>query len=164
MNDQRELDRILGAFFVDGSNELADRVIDAALDQIDHTRQRRPMWLPRRSHTMPTSARLAMAAVIGVLAVAGAFYLLTPNQPAVGPPGPTPSASASPATWTTAAPMAEARTDFAAVSLPDGRVLVVGGRNPGRVLASAEIFDPASGTWSSAGTMSRGRNFPTATL
>ena len=37
----RVLDRLLGAFFVEGTDELADRVIDAALDQIDHTRQRR---------------------------------------------------------------------------------------------------------------------------
>ena len=37
MTDQRELDRLLDAFFVDGTDELADRVIDAALDQIDQT-------------------------------------------------------------------------------------------------------------------------------
>ena len=43
MTDQRELDRLLGAYFVEGTNELADRVIDAALDQIDHTQQRRPL-------------------------------------------------------------------------------------------------------------------------
>ena len=40
MTDQRELDRLMTAFFVEGSNELADRVIDAALDEIDHTQQR----------------------------------------------------------------------------------------------------------------------------
>ena len=48
MTDQRELDRLLVAFFVEGTNELADRVIDAALDQIDHTRQRRPLRAPWR--------------------------------------------------------------------------------------------------------------------
>ena len=43
MTDQRELDRLLDAFFVEGTDELADRVIDAALDQIDHTQQRRAL-------------------------------------------------------------------------------------------------------------------------
>ena len=164
MTDQRELDRLLGAFFVEGTDELADRVIDAALDQIDHTHQRRPLRVPWRFPTMTMPARLAAAAVIGVLAVAGAFYLVQPDQPAVGPPGPSPSASASPVAWSTTADMAEARTDFAATLLPDGRVFVVGGRSPGRTIATAEIFDPSTGTWSSAGTMSRRRNFPTATV
>ena len=91
MTDQRELDRLLDAYFVDGTDELADRVIDAALDQIDHTPQRRRIRAPWRFQTMPMSARVAAAAVIGVIAVAGAVYLIRPNQPAVGPPGPTPS-------------------------------------------------------------------------
>ena len=92
MTDQRELDRLLGAFFVEGTDELADRVIDAALDQIDHTHQRRAMRMPRRFQTMPMFTRLATAAVIGVLAVGGAFYLMQPGKPAVGGPVATPSA------------------------------------------------------------------------
>ena len=83
MTDQRELDRLLGAFFVEGTDELADRVIDAALDQIDHTRQRRALRMPRRFQTMPMLTRLAAAAVIGVLAVGGTLFLLQPGQPAV---------------------------------------------------------------------------------
>ena len=75
MTDQRELDRLLGAYFVEGTNELADRVIDAALDQIDHTPQRRPLRLPRRFQTMTMPVRLAAAAVIGVLAVGGALCM-----------------------------------------------------------------------------------------
>jgi hypothetical protein len=175
MTDQRDLDQILGAYFAGGTNELADRVIDAALDQIDVTQQRRRLWLPSRIPTMPVSARLAVATVIGVLAVAGAVYLIRPDQPSVGLPGPSPSASASPVAsrdgygycrqcWSKAADMAEARTDFAATLLPDGRVFVVGGRSADRTLASAEIFDPSTGHWSSAGIMSRARSFPTATV
>ena len=41
MTRQYDLDRLLDGYFVEGTNEVADRVIDAALDQIDHTRQRR---------------------------------------------------------------------------------------------------------------------------
>jgi hypothetical protein len=98
MTDQRELDRLLGAFFADGTDELADRVIDAALDQIDHTRQRRALRMPWRFHTMTIPIRFAAAAVIAALAVGGAFYLLKPDQPAVGgpSPAPTPQVTATP--------------------------------------------------------------------
>ena len=98
MTDRRELDRLLGAYFADGTDELADRVIDAALDQIDHTRQRRALRMPRRFPTMTMPIRLAAAAAIGALAVGGAFYLLKPGQPAVGgpSPAPTPQVSATP--------------------------------------------------------------------
>ena len=90
MTDQRELDRILGAFFAEGPEELADRVIDAALDQVDHTRQRRAMRMPRRFETMPMFTRVAAAAVIGVVAVGGTIFLLRPGQSSgVGGPGPT---------------------------------------------------------------------------
>jgi len=91
MTDQRELDRLLGAFFADGTDELADRVIDAALDQIDHIRQRRALRLPRRFPTMTMPIRLAAAAVIVALAAGGAVYLLKPDQPAVGGPRPAPT-------------------------------------------------------------------------
>ena len=67
MTEQRELDRLMTAFFLDGTNELPDRVIDAALDEIDHTRQRR-RWLPRKLSQMATPFRQAAAALIGGLA------------------------------------------------------------------------------------------------
>jgi hypothetical protein len=91
MTDQRKLDRLLGAYFADGTDELADRVIDAALDQIEHTRQRRALRMPRRFPTMTMPIRVAAAAVIAALAVGGAFYLLKPGQPAVGGPSPAPT-------------------------------------------------------------------------
>ena len=81
MTEQRELDRLLGAFLAEGPDEVSDRVIDAALDQIDHTPQRRAMRVPRRFQTMTPFTRVAAAAVIGVLAVGGTFYLLKPGQP-----------------------------------------------------------------------------------
>jgi hypothetical protein len=52
------------------------------------------------------------------------------------------------------------RAGAAAVLLPDGRVLVVGGERPGRV-SSAEIYDPASNSWSLAGELPAAVEQPT---
>jgi len=95
MTEQRELDRVLVAFFVEGTGELADRVIDAALDQIDHTRQRRAVRMPWRFSTMKLLTRVAAVAAIGVLAVGGALYLTRPGQPAIGVASPTAAPGAS---------------------------------------------------------------------
>src|SRR2546423_9243572 len=43
-------------------------------------------------------------------------------------------------------------------------VLVAGGSETGIYLASAELYDPATGTWSPAGSFDTGRVFHTATL
>jgi len=69
-------------------------------------------------------------------------------------------------TWSAARSMIEARWNFAATRLEDGRVLVAGGEGDqsGVALASAELFDPATGTWSLTGSMSRSRVALTATL
>jgi PKD repeat protein len=49
--------------------------------------------------------------------------------------------------------------------LTGGKVLVAGGwDNQGNTLASAELYDPASGIWTSAGSLNTARSNPTATL
>jgi len=115
MTHQGELDRMLDAFFVEGVDELADRVIDAALDEIDHTRQRRALRLPRRFLTMNIYSRLGAAAVIGVLAVAGTLVVVQRGQPGVGGSGPTPSAGPSQTASPSPSPVVEV-TDEALVS------------------------------------------------
>jgi len=60
--------------------------------------------------------------------------------------------------------MADARSSHAAALLPDGRVLIAGGyRNP-NYLASAELYDPETGVFTSAGSMYYGRYRDTATV
>jgi len=60
-------------------------------------------------------------------------------------------------------PMTVARWSHAAITLHDGRVLVTGGRTasaapPGVVLATAEIYDPLTDTWTeTAGAMNNAR-------
>ena len=60
--------------------------------------------------------------------------------------------------------MSAARAFASAVTLPDGRVLVAGGRAVAFAeVASAEIYDPVTGSWSPAGQMSAARVFHGAT-
>lgn len=56
-----------------------------------------------------------------------------------------------------------ARHFHSATLLADGKVLVAGGAGAGGDLASAEIYDPATGQWALTGTMSQVRNGHTAT-
>jgi phosphatidylserine/phosphatidylglycerophosphate/cardiolipin synthase-like enzyme len=71
--------------------------------------------------------------------------------------------------FTATGSLAAGRSYDTATRLPDGRVLVVGG-NPhdwtfnGPFLASAELFDPMTGTFSATGSLATGRNLHTATL
>jgi uncharacterized repeat protein (TIGR01451 family) len=73
----------------------------------------------------------------------------------------------SPATrqWTAVTPPHVARAGHTATLLTNGRVLVAGGRDQEGVTASAEEYDPATGTWSlTTGPLGAGRDGHTATL
>jgi hypothetical protein len=69
--------------------------------------------------------------------------------------------------FTAAAPMSVARADHVAALLPNGKVLVAGGandENPLNGMASAQVFDPATGTFIATGSMHSPRVAFTATL
>jgi hypothetical protein len=64
--------------------------------------------------------------------------------------------------WTLAGNLSIARFDHSAVLLNNGEVLVAGGLNPNvccqvAALATAELFNPATGEWTPTGSMSTGR-------
>lgn len=73
-------------------------------------------------------------------------------------------------TWALTGSMAHGRGEFVAAVLPSGKVLVAGGctgysvNGCVGVTATAEIYNPATGTWSSAGSMKAARMAMTATL
>ena len=70
-------------------------------------------------------------------------------------------------TWSPTGSMNVARFSAASTVLMDGKVLVAGGANggdPGSTLSSAELYDPATGTWSLTGSMTTPRSGATATL
>ena len=57
--------------------------------------------------------------------------------------------------WIATGSMVAPRFNYAAASLADGKVLVVGGNENSDVLASAELYDPGTGTWTSTAPMLR---------
>ncbi len=60
--------------------------------------------------------------------------------------------------------MTAARADHAAIKLADGRVLITGGHDGAASLGTTEIFDPATGTFSSGPSMNVARAGHSATL
>ncbi|HEU5203763.1 MAG TPA: kelch repeat-containing protein [Candidatus Limnocylindrales bacterium] len=94
-----------------------------------------------------------------------AFATTSPDAMSPGPSeSAAPSASPIPVAgpggaWIQTGTMVTPREGYSAVRLQDGRVLVVGGYSgPSGYaddLTSAELYDPASGTWSAAGSISK---------
>ena len=71
-------------------------------------------------------------------------------------------------TWTTTGNMSAPRVYHTATLLANGKVLVAGsfvGSSEGVIaLASAELYDPATGSWTPTGSMDQTRGYHTATL
>ena len=133
----------------------------------------RALARPRRlRHTM---SRCVLIGVL-TLSVAGCVGSTGMNSSPSGMRTAVPTAIASPIVLPTPTPqptfvatgsMNVARMDFTATPLPDGTVLVAGGMvDEGvapTVLASAEIYNPATGKFTAAGSMETARSGQTAT-
>jgi hypothetical protein len=113
----------------------------------------------RRSHTatlLPNGKVLISAGFVDALTISGGSSINTAElyDPASG-------------TWTVTGSLDKPRRYHTAILLPNGQVLVAGGSgypSVAGVSASAELYDPASGTWRSTGNLTQGRENHTATL
>jgi hypothetical protein len=98
MTTERETLLIIGSWMEDGRTRLPDHVLDAVLNQLPSTPQRRtvvgPPW---RIPLMPSSAKLALTAV--AIAAVGFVGLTSLRGPAIGPAAsPSPTLAPSPIT------------------------------------------------------------------
>src|SRR5262249_48475009 len=69
--------------------------------------------------------------------------------------------------WTPTNDLNGIRANHTATLLPNGKVLVAGGEEAdfdGPIIRSAEIYDPATGRWTTTGSLSEVRAYHTATL
>ena len=94
MTTDRETLRIIGSWMEDGRTQLPDHVLDAVLDQLPSTPQRRPARSARRITNVNGFAKFAMAAAaVAVVAVVG-LSLRGPSAPGqVGGASPSPVAA-----------------------------------------------------------------------
>lgn len=77
----------------------------------------------------------------------------------------TPLWAQQPGTWSPAADLNQARQGHTATLLPDGKVLIAGGKDSaGQPVAALQLFDPATGSFTALFPMSRPRSQHTATL
>src|SRR5690242_900863 len=101
---------------------------------------------------------LASLAAISCVAACDSHQSLTA-------PAATPGLSLATVGFSSTGDMVAGRSDHIAVRLLDGRILVAGGRTDGRTgLATAELYDPSTGTWAATGSMTTGRFAHTAVL
>ena len=95
MTDDRSLERAARSWLEDGPTRAPDRALEAVLHRIETTPQERDLRVPWRLPKMTTPARVAAAAMIGVLAIGGAIYAFGPGGSSFGGPGSAPSATPS---------------------------------------------------------------------
>jgi len=101
MSTQRDFDRTAQAWLAEGPSELADRVLDAALDEVHLTNQRRRLAaLPWRTFSLNTPLRVAAGiAIVAVLGFAALSFLgRGPGYGGAPTPGPTSVPSSTAAT------------------------------------------------------------------
>jgi N-acetylneuraminic acid mutarotase len=117
-------------------------------------------WTNTGSMTTPYpfhSANLLPNGKVLVIGAQGVFFVIAGAElydPATG-------------VWTNTATMNTARAGYTATLLPNGKILVVGGSKgflATNTLSSAELYDPASETWTYTGSLNAVREGQTATL
>ncbi len=118
MSTDRDTTRIVRSWLRTDEYEAADRVLDAVLDQLDTTPQRRATWWT--AWMSPFMNTTTMRFGIGAAALLALIFLglqLLPGNNVGGPiatdePSPSPTATASEGTWNAGAGLDEGRNDM----------------------------------------------------
>jgi hypothetical protein len=97
MSDDRTFERNARAWLELGPTDAPDRVVEAALLEIEATPQERDFRVPWRLPTMNPFTRMAVLASVVIVVAIGGIYLLGQATPLSGGQ-PSPAPSASPAT------------------------------------------------------------------
>ena len=103
MSTDRETTRIVRSWLEEGVTALPDRVLDAVLDQVPATPQRRAAWPTWRSTELNNVVKVLIAAA-AVVAVAFVGLSFLPRQDGVGSPSQSPSPTRTPSTPPSASP------------------------------------------------------------
>jgi hypothetical protein len=128
MSTDRETTRIVRSWLDEGVTQLPDRVLDAVLDQVPATPQRRAGWPAWRSPAMNKILRFGLAAAALVAVVLIGSQLIGPPSGGTGGPGdePTPTPEAS-----VADPTPELTPSSSAwTGIPGGTFVVTGTDDP----------------------------------
>ena len=121
MSTDRDTTRAVRSWLDDGVTALPDRVLDAVLEQVSVTPQRRPWWLAWRPFIMSNAGRIALVATAAAVVAVVGVTILQPSGWIGGP-----SASDSP----TPSPLPHPSEPAAIVGLPP---------------EGAKLSDPATG-------------------
>lgn len=168
-------DQRIADWLEDGPAKAPVRVLEAIVDGLPSVARRREPHLPWQFRFERPAILLpvAVAVMIGVVAVSGLLLAVQFRVPAAGNPSevPTPSLPVNGSltgSWTATGNMIRANTGATATLLLDGRVLVAGGTDPDSIgpgsNTTAELYNPATGTWAATGNMITDRSAHTATL
>lgn len=154
MSTNRETTSIVRSWLEDGATRLPERVLDAVLDELPATPQRRVRWWPAR-RIEPTNAMLTYGLVAAiVVAVAILIGINAVGTPNVGGPGldawsPTPEASVAEASATLSAD-ASASADPVG-DLPRGPFVLTDGEVDGMVNVPTTLTIPGPGWYGQRG-------------
>jgi predicted secreted protein len=124
-----------------------------------------PIWTTTGSMVTAREGQTATLLASGMVLVAGGVGPLSTG--ALGALSSAELYDPESGTWNATGSLATARYGHVATLLPSGEVLVAGGfggPSPGVWLASAELYDPGTGTWRATGSLVSNRSGATATL
>jgi hypothetical protein len=137
-----------------GNHECAIRV-SWALSPDQYPAMLDPAWVATGSMTVGRVEHVATVLASGKVLIAGGGSTADLYDATSG-------------TWSATGAMALSRLDPTANLLGNGKVLVAGGStsatNPAGRLSTAELYNPASGTWSATGSMKQVRQYHTASV